>query len=211
MMENDILRKISSYTVEKMLDIDDLEMMDWIWINRDILQDIFMNLSLDEEYEEIEFKQIMEKIDFEDIKKIFNGLLQSKDYILINQFLFARLERGYKPTTDIETTIFIKKEYYKKLYVKCMRTYEWMLKAMAIDTYMRLGTDYDSLKEVYEELYADNSRIIEEVLSEGEARFLTGTWKFDREQNILCFYKAKKKYHVWSCEEANSAYDERTK
>ncbi|MBF8982576.1 hypothetical protein IZY60_03395 [Lutibacter sp. B2] len=210
-MKNDILRKISSYTVEKMLDIDDLETLDWIWINRELLQDILMNLSLDEEYEETEFKQIMENIDFEDIKNIFNRLLQSKDYICINQFLFASLESGYKPTTDIETTIFIKKEYYKKLYVKCIRTYEWILKAMAIDTYMRLGTDYDSLKEVYEELYADNSRIIEEVLSEGESRFLTGIWKFNKEQNMLYFYKLKKKYHGWSYEEANSMYDERSK
>lgn len=207
-MKNLILEKISAAPLEKILDINNFENINWIWINREILRDILLNLEFDKMFEEEALEKSMGEIEDAALVQALHGPFKEKGYAPMDQYEFAYLAKGYKPTMDIETTIFVKGKYRSQLLIRQNNAYAWMLKAMAIDTYLRMGLDDKSLKEIYEELYEGNSRILQEILSVGEYVFSSGKWKFIKKINELYFYKAEKFYYAWAEGEVLSKFEE---
>ncbi|MCT4595659.1 MAG: hypothetical protein N4A57_15530 [Anaeromicrobium sp.] len=200
-----ILDILKNHSLEEMFYTENMEEFQWIWFNEETIKDIFINLSLYDEMEEEINKYIGEK-NFKEIEEFFTALFKKKGFEIMEQNLFASLEEGYKTTTDIDTVIYLNDKYYKKLHIKCMKEYGWILMAMAIDTYKNLASHYENKENVYEEMYEDNSRILEEVLSVGEYNHMIGTWKIDRECGLLRFYKGKKFYNSWSKEEVEAIF-----
>lgn len=195
-------------TLEKILDIDRLEDHEWVWINRDIFLNICYNIGLDAEMTETEIEDALRQTEDYEIIEILTEAFRKRDYIPIDQFQFSRLETGYKPTTDIETAIFVKEKYYRKLFIRLSKAFDWMLKAMALDTYFRMGLDYKSLKEVYEDLYEGNMRILEDVFRKGEHTYLVGTWKHVRKTDELYFYKSDEFFCSWAEGAVSSKFEE---
>ncbi|MDF2547769.1 MAG: hypothetical protein K0R93_2667 [Anaerosolibacter sp.] len=195
-------------TLEKILDMDRLEDHEWVWINRDIFLNICYNIGLDVEMTETEIEDALRQTEDYEIIEILTEAFRKREYIPIDQFQFSRLETGYKPTTDIETAIFVKENYYRKLFIRLSKAFDWMLKAMALDTYFRMGLDYKSLKEVYEDLYEGNIRILEDVFRKGEHTYLAGTWKHERKTDELYFYKSGEFFCSWAEGAVNSKFEE---
>jgi hypothetical protein len=206
-----ILEKIAKASLKEIFDSNSFEDIDWIWINEEIFRDILYNLDVDEEVEEEIIDNFLGNIKNEEMVHVLLKSFEEEGYILIDQHLFANLEKEYKVTEDIDTFIFIKEKYYTKLFIKGINHYRWMLKAMAIDTYLKMGLDYKSLKETYEELYDENTRIVEEVLTTGEYRFSTGIWKFIKKTKELYFYKMGKFFNSWSEGEVDAKFEEMIK
>ena len=133
---------------------------------------------------------------------------KSKGYLPMNQILFSMAEKGFNPTKDIETTIFVKEKLYKKITIKLTNEFSWMLKAMAVDTFFKMGTQFQNLTELYNELFEDNTRIIETILSGEEHTYLTGRWKFERKTKELLFLKSEEIYQRWGEGEAEARFRE---
>ncbi|WP_129599653.1 hypothetical protein [Anaerophilus nitritogenes] len=205
-MKKVILDHISKSSLQNILDLKDLKDAEWIWINEEIFRDILYNLKLDHIYDEKTIDEFLSEITLEEMTKTLLHVFQKKDYIFVNQYFFSEIEKGYKPTEDINTYIFVKNKYYTKMLIKAMKHYNWILKAMAIDTYKKMGTDYKTLKETYEELYNENMRIIEDILSFGKYTFLSAKWEFIRDTQELYFYKTHEFYHSWSRQEVLSIF-----
>ncbi|WZL74274.1 hypothetical protein QBE52_05925 [Clostridiaceae bacterium 35-E11] len=207
-MKDIVLEKISTAALEKILDINNLENIHWIWMNREILRDTLLNLELDKMFGEESLEKCIDEITDEEFVQALLPSFKGKKYFPMNQYEFAELEKEYKPTTDIETTIFVKDKYKRQLLIRQINEYAWMLKAMAIDTYLRMGLDYKTLQETYEELYEENSRILQDILWSGEYVFSSGKWKFIKKTKELYFYKVDKFYHAWAEGEVLSKFEE---
>jgi hypothetical protein len=208
-MKDKILSALSQVEEpERILDIEELEQHEWVWVNRGEFLNMCYNIGLDAEMTEEEIEMAIEKIEDHEIFQILTKSFSKRSYIPMDQFQFARLEPGYRPTLDIETAIFVKEAHYRKLLIRLSKQFDWMLKAMAIDTYVRMGLDYKSLRETYEELYEENMRIIEEVFQKGEYTFLTGTWKHARKTDELYFYKSGEFFCIWAEGAVNSKFEE---
>jgi hypothetical protein len=207
-LKNFILEKIAHASLKEIFDINSFKDMNWIWTNEEIFRDILYNLDLDKELDEEIIDNFLGNIKNEEMIDVLLKPFEEEGYMLIDQYLFANLEKEYKVTKDIDTFIFIKEKYYTKLFIRGINHYRWMLKAMAIDTYLKMGLDYKSLKETYEELYDENTRIIEEILTKGEYRFSTGVWKFIKETKELYFYKIGKFFNSWSEGEVAAKFEE---
>ncbi|QXM05472.1 hypothetical protein [Crassaminicella indica] len=206
-MKKYILEKISNTLLSKIFHIASFEAVDWIWVNKEIFKDLLYNLDLDKEFDEKILDSFLEAVDDKEIINALINPFQKEGYTPINQWLFANFEKGYKITEDIETIIFVKEKYYRKLLIRAMHQYSWILKAMAIDTY-KMRIDDKSLKEIYEELYDENTRIVEEILSKGQYEFLIGVWKFIQDTKELYFYKAGKFFNSWSQGEVDAKFEE---
>ncbi|QZY53831.1 hypothetical protein [Crassaminicella profunda] len=210
-MKTFILEKIAHASLQEIFDINSFKDIDWIWVNEEIFRDIIYNLDLDKELDEEILDSILENLKNAEMINVLIKPFEKEGYIPIDQHLFANLEKEYKVTEDIETIIFIKEKYYTKLFIKGLNHYRWMLKAMAIDTYLKMGLEYKSLKETYKELYDENTRIIEDVLSKGEYEFSTGVWKFIQKTKELYFYKMGKFFNSWSEGEVDAKFEEMIK
>ena len=206
-MSKEILDSIKGASLEAILDIEDFEALDWVWINRELFPDIVFNLKLDEAMGEGALEQLLEIKD-EEIFKVLEEPFRQKGYLPMHQLIFANLEKGYRPTEDIQTVIFVKEKKHKQLSIALAKEYEWVLKSMAMDTYFRMGLNYTCLKESYEDLYEGNSRLIEQLLSEGEVSYLTGKWQYIRKTNELYFYKTDEYHSSWTEGEALSKFRE---
>ncbi len=208
-MKDKILSALSQVeNLEKVLDIEKLEQHEWLWVNRGEFLNMCYNIGLDKEMTEEEIEMAIGKIEDHEIFEILTNSFGKRSYIPMDQFQFARLESGYKPTLDIETAIFVKEAYYRKLLIRLSKQFDWMLKAMAIDTYVRMGLDYKSLGEVYGDLYEENMRIIEDVFQKGEYTFHTGTWKHAIKTDELYFYKSDEFFCIWAEGAVNSKFEE---
>lgn len=210
-MKDKLLDLISNSSLEQILDINELDSMDWIWINRGIFRDILLNLSIDETFGEDILESFHDTVDDKELIDSLKKPFSSKGYIPVHQFLFSMYETGFKPTKDIETVIFIQEKSYKKMIIKLTNEFNWMLKAMAIDTFLKMGTNYSSIGDAYEDLYEGNSRIIEILLSKGEHTYLTGRWKLEKKTKELLFFKEDEIYQRWGEGEAESRFKEATK
>lgn len=206
-MKNKILEKLKMSSLEEILDIDNFEELQWIWVNREVFLDIVLNLKLDELLGEDVLDEI-HKIEDEEILGALILPFEKKGYLPMNQLLFGSMEEGFKPTEDIKTIVFVKESKYKKISIHMVRRYEWLLTAMAMDTYFRMGLDYKSLKETYEDLYEGNNRLIEDLLAEGEAAYLAGSWKYIRKTDELYFYKGSEFFNSWTEGETRSKFQE---
>lgn len=206
-MSKEILESIKRASLEDILDIEDFTTLDWIWVNRELFSDIILNLKLDKTIGEAALEQLLQ-VEDEEIFTTLEEPFRQKGYLPMHQLIFATLEEGYKPTEDIQTVIFIKAKKYKQLSIILARQYEWVLKAMAMDVYFRMGLDYHSLQETYEDLFEGNSRMIEQLLSEGEVSYLTGKWEYIRKTKELYFYKMNEYYNGWTEGETLSKFRE---
>ncbi len=209
-MKNNILETISNATLEEILDVEDLNNMDWIWINRSIFQDIFLNLKIEEIIGEEKLEKFISEIEDTEVINCLQKVFKNRGYVSINQFMFSMAETGFKPTKDIKTTIFIKEKSYRKLIIKLTNEFDWMLKAMAVDTFLKMSTQFKNTEEGYKELYEENSMIIEALLSNEEHTYLTGRWKFERKTKELLFLKGEEIYQSWAEGEAETRFREAT-
>jgi len=207
-MKEAVLEAISGASLKKILDIDDFEETEWIWVNKGIYKDIMFNLQMDHVYDEVQIEEFIDGVlDREMLDKLIKPF-RSQGYLPMNQFQFAMAEKGFKPTKEIETVVFVKEKLYRKLMIRLMKDFSWILKAMALDTYFKMGSQYRSLMETYRELYEENGRIIDAVLSNEEHRYLTGRWKFERKTKELLFFKQDELYHSWGEGEAEARFQE---
>lgn len=177
---------------------------DWIWVNKTIFSDLLYGLGY---YLDNEEEEILEQLGEEEVYALLEETLKPR-YIRVNQFLFSTWEKEFKPTKDINTIIFVKKEIYQRMSIYCQNTYGWFLKAIAIDTYYKINSEFESLKECYEELYCDNYRIIEDILSTDNYQYLSGYWQYVSKENMLHFIKNEKFMNSWTEQQAESFYQE---
>jgi len=207
-MKDNILKTISNASLEQILDINDLNDVEWIWVNQGIFLDLLLNLKIDESLGESAIDKFIRSVTDNEVINSLDKPFRSMGYLPMNQFLFSMAEKGFNPTKDIETTIFVKEKLYKKLTIKLTNEFSWILKAMAIDTFFKMGTQFKSLTELYTELFEDNSRIIETVLSNQEHTYLTGRWKFERKTKELLFLKSEEIFQSWGEGEAEARFRE---
>lgn len=177
---------------------------DWVWVNQMVFSDIIYGISENEEIEDFEIKDIDEQEMFNALEKV----LEKYQYIRINQNLFATWEREYKPTKDIETIIFVRDDIYRKICIDNQNRFGWFLRAMAVDTYYKINSEFNNLIHCYEEMYEDNYRIIEDILSLSHYYYVTGKWEYVPKDNVLLFTKDNQLMNIWSEQEANSFYNE---
>lgn len=204
-----IKNSLEKATLEEILDRKDIHSLDWFWINRDIFQDILKNIPNFDYYEQEEtIKKYLNSIKDEEFIHLLRFEIERRGFIEISQSLFRKLDENYRMVEDIKTWIFVGENYYNKLWIKKYNELEWVLKAMAINTYQRLDYPYDSLEETYRELFENNTRMIEEIVNTGEYTLETGKWVFDREENTLAFYKNKKIFYEWGEGEVESRFHE---
>lgn len=185
------------------------EQPEWIWVNQTMFLDMVYNLGIDIPEEE-EF-DLFDHIEQEKIFNLIEVRLKKIGYIRINQHFFAKWEKGFIPTEDIETIIFVRRDYYNKIGLYFQRKYEWLLKAMAIDAFFKVGGDYSSLKECYEDNFSENFRIIEDLMSLKTYRFFAGSWEFVSKDNTLLFIKEGQLMNVWAEGQAESFFNEMIK
>ena len=208
-IENTIKDRLKKATLEDILDRRDIHSMDWFWINRDIFQDILKNIPNFDYYEQEEtIKKYLNSIKDEEFIHLLRFEIERRGFIEISQSLFGKLDENYRVIEDIRTWIFVGENYYNKLWIRKYNELEWVLKAMAINTYQRLDYPYDSLEETYRELFENNTRIIEEITSTSEYALESGKWIFNEKEETLTFYKNKKIFYEWGKGEVESRFEE---
>lgn len=202
---------LDKFNIEKVFDLS--ENLNWIWFNKSLFSDILYALNEelnfieeDEDGEEMNPDSYLVDVDEEEIFDLMEELLKKHDYIRINQNLFSTFCQDYKVTKDIETILFIKKEYYIKMSIWLHKEYDWLLKAMAVDTYKRSSHNFKNFKACYEELFAENYRIIEDILSGEPYQFEENKWYFIHKTGSLEFEKAGQVARIWTKGEAESYY-----
>ncbi|MFZ5969149.1 MAG: hypothetical protein ACOYVK_18490 [Bacillota bacterium] len=210
-MKKKILDKIAAASLEELMDIDHIDSVDWIWVNRELYRDFFYNLQLDQEIDDDVIEAVLSEINDDEMYSALKQPFQQKGFVSVSQILFASFDKGYKPTKDIKTFIFVKGRYYRKLITVHFRELEWILKAMAIDTMIKMGTDYKSVKEAYQDLYEENTRILEDLLTNGSYEYLTAKWEYDAKSNQLYFYRSGEMFHEWNQNATLSRYAEYTR
>lgn len=204
-----IKNSLEKATLEEILDRKDIHSLDWFWINRDIFEDILKNIpDFDYYTQEDETKKYLNSIQDEQFIDLLKEKIEKRNFIEVSQSLFAKLDEDYRVIEDIKTWIFLRENYYNKLWIKKYNELEWVLHAMAINAYQKLDYPYASLEETYKELFENNTRIIEEIVNAGEYTLETGKWIFDREENTLAFYKNKKIFYEWGEGEVESRFHE---
>ncbi|RBP35928.1 hypothetical protein [Garciella nitratireducens] len=208
-IENIIKEKLQQATLEEILDRKDIHSLDWFWVNRDIFEDILKNIPKFDYYEqEEEIKKYLNSIKDEEFIDFLRYEIETRGFIEISQNLFAKLDKEYRIMEDIQTWIFIHENYYNKLWIQKYNELEWVLKAMAINTYQRLDYPYDSLEETYQELFENNIRIIEEITDKGKYVLESGKWILNEKEGTLRFYKNGKIFYEWGKGEVESRFEE---
>jgi hypothetical protein len=204
-----VYSSLAKASLEEVLDITDVHNLDWFWINRDIFEDILKNIPDFDYYAmEDEVNVFLNRIKDEEFIKPLREGIERRGFIEIAQEFFAKIDKDYRVIKDIETWIFIKDSYYNKLWIKRFNELEWVLKAMAINTYQRLDFPYSSLLETYRELFESNNRIIEDILLRGEYVLEGGKWILNEKMGILTFYKNNKAFYEWGEGEVEFKFDE---
>lgn len=203
-MINDIQRIIKTSTLEKLFNDEHISNIDWIWVNKETFKDILYNLELGIDDDDIQ-KEI-DGIEDKEIFNILNPIFENNGFIKVNQYLFSIWEEGYKPTDDIETIVYVKNKLYRQISIDIQIKYNWILKAIAVDTYLKIVDNYENFKECYKDLYEDNYRIIEDLLSRKKYLYLLASWEF--RNNIVYFYKQNKLINTWREKEIESYFDE---
>ncbi len=195
----------------QMIDIDDIfeepEEAGWFWINRTVFSDIFFNLGFEVKSSQNE-KEIFEELDENEMFDILKKTFKKLGYISMNQFLFSNWDKDFKPTQDMTTLVFVKIELYRKISIYFQNNFGWFLKATALDTYYKINSEFSNVAECYEELYRDNYRIIEEILSNKQHEYFSGKWKYIKKDGVLLFYKGNKFMNSWTEQSAESFYHE---
>lgn len=208
-IENIIKEKLQQATLEEILDRKDIHSLDWFWINRDIFEDILKNIPKFDYYEqEEEIKKYLNSIEDEKFIDFLRPEIETRGFIEISQNLFAKLDKEYRIMEDIETWIFIHENYYNKLWIQKYNELEWVLKAMAINTYQRLDYPYGSLEQTYQELFENNIRIIEEITDKGKYVLERGKWILNEKEGTLRFYKNEKIFYEWGKGEVEFRFEE---
>lgn len=208
-IEQEIYNSLAQASLEEILDIKDINNLDWFWINRDIFEDILKNIGLkDYDQREEEIIAFLNTMKEEDFIKLLRNEIEKRGFIESSQDFFEKIDEDYRVLEDIETWIFIKESYYNKLWIKKCNELEWVLKAMAINTYQRLDFPYSSLLEGYKELFEDNNRIIEEILKNGKYVLESGKWILNDKLSSLIFYKHNKIFNEWGEGEVEFKFDE---
>jgi len=200
---------IDKLNIERVFDLSE----NWIWFNKSLFSDILYALNEkldfieeDENGEEGDPDAYLADIDEGEIFDLVEEELKEYDYIRINQNLFSTFCQDYKVTKDIETILFVKKSYYIKMSIWLHKEFDWLLKAMAIDTYKKSSHNFKEFKACYEELFAENYRIIEEVLSGRSYLFEENIWTYIHKTGSLEFEKAGQIARIWTKGEAESYY-----
>ncbi len=195
------------------LDINEIfetsEEFGWIWVNRTVFSDIFYSLGFEVEEDENE-AAIFEALDENEVFDILEKTFKKSGYVRVNQFLFSNWDLNFKPTRDMGTIIFIKKEFHQKISIYCQNKFGWFLKAISLDTYFKVNSEFPSITECYEELYEGNYRIVEDILSYKNYQYMSGKWEYVPSDGILLFYKGSKFMNSWTEQEAESFYNEVT-
>ncbi len=197
---------INKLNIEKMIknnDIEDLFQVDiskqrWIWINKDIFIDILQNVIEYDSFNEEELIHEIKNISEDRVIQSLNEKFENIGWMSVDQKLFESLCEDFVATKDIETFIYVDKKVYTKKILKKVNELDWILKAMAVDTYQHFGLENKNLTEIFKEYFNENGMIIEEILRTGEYKFNALTWKLYEESNLLEFYKMNQRYRQWA-------------
>lgn len=193
----DIIQTLKNSTLEQMFQIDFMQ-QPWVWVNKEIFPDIISNvIDYNIEQEEAVFDKVR-NIEEGKIINLIKEKMNEKGWIEVNQKIFEKLEEGFRVTKDIQTYIFVERKYYSRKLITKMKEMEWLLKAMAVDTYQHLTLEIGNLTEVFKEKFNDNSRIIEEILLKNEYELNEGVWRYNKKNNLLEFYKNGKNFRQWA-------------
>ncbi len=188
---------------------EESEEVGWFWINRTVFSDIFFNLGFEVDSSENE-ADIFGELDDNKVLDILEKAFKEIGYISMNQYLFSNWDKDFKATEDMVTLVFAKKELYRKISIHFQNRFGWFLKALALDTYYKINSEFSGVVECYKELYRDNYRIIEDILSNKEYQYLSGRWKYMTNDAVLLFYKGNKFMNSWTEQSAESFYHEIT-
>jgi len=206
----DIEKIIKSSTLEDIFQMN-FDNAEWIWVNRDIFFDIVYNVLEYDSVVEEDLKREVRIMDDDVFVKNLNYKFKELGWTLVNQKLFEELVEDFISTKDIETYIYVNKRFYTKKIIKKTNELNWILKAMAVDTFQQLALEDKNLIQIYEEYFNENGMIIEEMLLTGEYKLNVATWKLDTKSNLLEFYKLEERYSQWSEGNSNFMFNELSK
>ncbi len=182
----------------------------WIWINEEIIKDLFLDILDYDSYDEDQLTEALQLIK-EKALVITQRKLKEAGWIMVTQRVFQELEEDFNGTEDIETYIFLERKYYMTVMISKMREFEWMLKAMAIDTYQHLNPEGISLKKIYQEDFQENYMILERFLGKEDYERGIGRWRLELSNKTLFFFKNSKEHRQWAETHANFIFEELNK
>lgn len=188
---------IQNNNVEELFQVD-ISKQTWVWINRDIFIDILQNVIEYDSFNEEELIHEIKNISEDRVIRSLNEKFGNIEWITVDQKLFESLCEDFTSTKDIETFIYMDKKVYTRKILKKVNELDWILKAMAVDTYQHLGLEDKNLIEVFKEYFEENGMVIEEILLTGEYKLNVLTWKLYEENNLLEFYKTDERYRQWA-------------
>jgi len=189
----------------------DLAKEQWVWLNAEIFPDLIMNITDYDSYdEEEELMEAISELSEGEFINIVANKMKEIDWMLVNQYLFEKLEEGFNVTEDIKTYILVEKKYFMIKMIGKLKELEWVLKAMAVDSFQHL-TPERTLKSVYEEDFHENMMILENIMISGKYEKSNCVWRVVSETQSLVFYKNEKQYRVWAEGNANFIFGELNK
>ncbi|MBF7096870.1 hypothetical protein [Alkalibacter mobilis] len=202
-----ITNMIKRSPVEKVFGFDDIKKIDWVWINRDVFNDIILAADEDDELDDEDCDNFLRMISDADFVDILRERFDEKGFVGIDADRFYKLDPQNKELGK-DTTIFINRKYLVKLLIGFYDSHEWMLKAMALDL---KGYHDRTLKELYKEFFEDNPRVIEEMAISGQYKEGSLIWNYDMETNTLVTSYDDKVITKWSDREATNRFEYLTK
>ncbi len=205
-MINIIAKIIELLEKSQLSDLLDGDFQDnrWVWLNKDTYQDLVLNVMDYSLEEELEVFSAIKGIKDSVIIDIVRAKMKDIGWIEVNQRIFQELESGFKPTSDIETYVFVEKKHYMSMMISKLKELQWILKAMAVDYYQHISPEGSSLQRIYDEFFNNNDMIIEELLLTGEYRKTPALWKFNKKTNSIYFCKSGKIHRQWA--EGNASF-----
>lgn len=205
-----LVEAIKNCDLETLFGVD-LKKEQWVWLNSEIFSDLIMNItdydSYDDEEELMEAIRQLSEVEF---INIVAAKMKELDWMMVNQYLFEKLEEGFNVTEDIKTYILVDKKYFMIKMIGKLQELEWVLKAMAVDSYQHL-TPEKSLKSIYDEDFHENMMILEDILIKSQYEKFNCVWRVVPETQSLVFYKNEKQHRVWAEGNANFIFSELSK
>lgn len=209
-MKVNLIDIIETSNLDELFQIN-LEKEEWVWINKEIFLDIILNAIEYDFVDEKELYNSIENIKEEIIIETLEKKFKKAGWMKVNQKLFEKLDFGFVHTKDIETYIFSSKKAYNKKIIAKSNELDWILKAMAVDSYQHTAFENKTLLEIYEEYFNENGMVIEKILQDGEYEMGLATWKLDDKSNLFEFYKQDERFRQWSEGNSNFAFYELNK
>lgn len=196
-----LTEQIKTAPVEKVFGASRLEDLDWVWLHRDLFADVVY--LADENMEDEDVEIFLRMISDEDFLELLEPRMEERGFLAISAERFRKLDPTQK-TFDGNTLLYVGRRFLMKKMIGFTNTYDWVLKAMALDLH---SFSDNALTEVYKEYFEENGRILEQIAVTGEFEQQGYTWVLEADTDTMVSFYEGKVFSKWSSREAINTFD----